>query len=49
MNAPSPEVDVFISNYTIVDPDVYHLWVNGYSGKHYLLNIILLYILYMTD
>lgn len=32
MNAPSPEVDVFISNYTIVDPDVYHLWVNGYSG-----------------
>jgi hypothetical protein len=38
MNAPSPEVDVFISNYTIVDPDVYHLWVNGYSGKHCLLD-----------
>lgn len=33
MNAPSPEVDVFISNYTIVDPDVYHLWVNGYSAS----------------
>ncbi|XP_050530621.1 acidic fibroblast growth factor intracellular-binding protein isoform X2 [Daktulosphaira vitifoliae] len=32
MNSPSPEVDVFISNYTIVDPDVYHLWVNGYSA-----------------
>ncbi|XP_014212622.1 acidic fibroblast growth factor intracellular-binding protein [Copidosoma floridanum] len=25
------EVDVFISNYTFVDPDVYQLWVDGYS------------------
>lgn len=25
------EVDVFISNYTLVDPDVYQLWVDGHS------------------
>lgn len=25
------EVDVFISNYTIVDPDIYQLWIEGYS------------------
>ncbi|KAJ8680329.1 hypothetical protein QAD02_016116 [Eretmocerus hayati] len=27
------EVDVFISNYTLVDPDVYQLWVDGYSSS----------------
>jgi hypothetical protein len=27
------EVDVFISNYTLVDPEVYQLWVDGYSCK----------------
>ena len=27
------EIDVFISNYTLVDPEIYELWVNGYSGK----------------
>lgn len=27
------EVDVFISNYTLVDPEVYQLWVEGYSCK----------------
>ncbi|NP_001153419.1 fibroblast growth factor (acidic) intracellular binding protein [Nasonia vitripennis] len=27
------EVDVFISNYTLVDPEVYQLWVDGYSSS----------------
>lgn len=27
------EVDVFISNYTLVDPDIYQLWTEGYSCK----------------
>lgn len=27
------EVDVFISNYTLVDPEIYELWINGYTGK----------------
>lgn len=27
------DVDVFISNYTIVDPDIYQLWIEGYSCK----------------
>lgn len=27
------EVDVFISNYTIIDPEIYKLWVDGHSGK----------------
>lgn len=33
------EVDVFISNYTIVDPEIYQLWIEGYTGAeavHYL-------------
>lgn len=25
------EVDVFISNYTLVDPEIYQLWVDGHS------------------
>lgn len=25
------EVDVFISNYTLVDPDIYQLWIEGYT------------------
>lgn len=25
------EVDVFISNYTIVDPEIFQLWIEGYS------------------
>lgn len=28
------EVDVFISNYTLVDPDIYQLWTEGYSCKY---------------
>lgn len=28
------EVDVFISNYTLVDPEVYQLWVDGCSCKY---------------
>lgn len=41
------EVDVFISNYTLVDPDIYQLWTEGYSCKHcifsepYLLEILI--------
>lgn len=27
------EVDVFISNYTLVDPEVYQLWVDGHSSS----------------
>lgn len=27
------EVDVFISNYTLVDPEIYQLWVDGFSCK----------------
>lgn len=26
------EVDVFISNYTLVDPDIYGLWIEGYTS-----------------
>lgn len=28
------EVDVFISNYTLVDPELYQLWIEGYSCKY---------------
>ena len=28
------EVDVFISNYTLVDPEVYQLWIDGFSCKY---------------
>uniref|UniRef100_A0A069DT76 Putative acidic fibroblast growth factor intracellular-binding protein n=1 Tax=Panstrongylus megistus TaxID=65343 RepID=A0A069DT76_9HEMI len=28
-----PDVDVFISNYTIVDPEVYQLWVDGCTAE----------------
>lgn len=27
------EVDVFISNYTLVDADIFQLWTEGYSCK----------------
>lgn len=27
------EVDVFISNYTLVDGDIFQLWAEGYSCK----------------
>lgn len=27
------EVDVFISNYTLVDPEIYQLWVDGHSSS----------------
>lgn len=26
------EVDVFISNYTLVDPEIYQLWIEGNTG-----------------
>ncbi|XP_064600078.1 acidic fibroblast growth factor intracellular-binding protein-like [Liolophura sinensis] len=25
-------VDIFVGNHTVVDPDIYQLWINGYSG-----------------
>lgn len=27
------EVDVFISNYTLVDADIFQLWTEGYSSN----------------
>lgn len=27
------DVDVFISNYTLVDPEIYELWIEGHAGK----------------
>jgi len=27
------DVDVFISNYTIIDPEIYQLWIEGFSCK----------------
>ncbi|XP_043680962.1 acidic fibroblast growth factor intracellular-binding protein isoform X2 [Vespula pensylvanica] len=27
------EVDVFVSNYTLVDPEIYQLWVDGHSSS----------------
>lgn len=27
------EVDVFISNYTIVDPEIFHLWIEGFTSS----------------
>lgn len=31
------EVDVFISNYTLVDPEVYQLWIEGHSCEFLLI------------
>lgn len=27
------EVDVFISNYTLVDPEIFQLWIEGHTGN----------------
>lgn len=27
------EVDVFISNFTFVDPEIYQLWIEGHTGR----------------
>lgn len=27
------EVDVFVSNYTLIDPEIYQLWIEGCSCK----------------
>ena len=32
-------VDVFIGNNFVVDPDVYQVWVNGYSGKDFVIYV----------
>jgi len=26
-------VDVFVGNDTLIDPDIYLLWLNGHSGR----------------
>lgn len=33
LSAMYAEVDVFISNYTIVDPDIFQLWIEGYASS----------------
>lgn len=30
-------VDVFVGNYTLIDSELYGLWLNGYSGEFMLL------------
>lgn len=27
------EVDVFITNFTLVDPEIYQLWIEGHTGN----------------
>lgn len=27
------EVEVFVGNHTTIDPEIYELWLKGYSGK----------------
>lgn len=27
------DVDIFVGNNFVVDPEVYQLWVNGYTGQ----------------
>ena len=27
------EVDVFVSNFTLIDPEIYQLWIEGCSCK----------------
>jgi len=26
-------LDVFVGNDTLIDPDIYQLWLNGHSGR----------------
>ena len=28
-------VDIFVGNETIIDTDVYQLWLNGYTGGYF--------------
>lgn len=35
------EVDVFISNYTLVDPEIFQLWVEGHTGDTFINSILL--------
>ena len=28
-------VDIFVGNETLIDPDVYQLWLDGYTGKEF--------------
>lgn len=36
------EVDVFVSNYTLVDPEIYQLWVDGHSCKSFVYYIFII-------
>jgi hypothetical protein len=29
------EVDVFIGNNTLIDPDIYQYWLEGYTGYYH--------------
>lgn len=45
------EVDVFIGNNTLIDPDIYQYWLDGYSGNclfYILLNYIYFHLLNST-
>lgn len=42
------EIDVFISNYTLVDPEIYQLWVEGHTGEFPNPNLTLWGSLYFT-
>ena len=33
MSQISANVDIFVGNDILIDPDIYQLWLNGYSGK----------------
>lgn len=38
------EVDVFVSNYTLIDPEIYQLWIEGCSCKHFVYFNIVIFI-----
>lgn len=31
------EVDVFITNFTLVDPEIYQLWIEGHTGNTFII------------
>lgn len=34
--AEMTEVDVFTTNFTLVDPEIYQLWIEGHTGSKHL-------------
>lgn len=42
------EIDVFISNYTLVDPEIYQLWIEGYSCMYPIIHNFFYVILFIT-